>query len=88
LEERRYFLDLFLKESVSLPYLVASPEMQTFLRPTGEVDKALSKLYRVRASELLTVYRSTIRIPEVSKWIILTFIRTLTTNQSEISMMR
>lgn len=88
LEERRYFLDLFLKESVSLPYLVASPEMQTFLRPTGEVDKALSKLYRVRASELLTVYRSTIRIPEVSKWIILTFIRTLTTNQSEISMKR
>lgn len=88
MEERRYFLDLFLKESVSLPYLVASPEMQTFLRPSGEVDKALAKLYRVRASELLTVYRSTIRIPEVSKWIILTCIRTLTTSQSEILMMR
>ena len=40
LEERRLFLDLFLKECVSLPYLVASGEVQTFLRPVGDVDKA------------------------------------------------
>lgn len=28
------------------------------------MDKALAKLYRVKATELLTIYRATIRIPE------------------------
>ena len=33
LRERRYFLDLFLKECASLRYLAQSRELQTFLRP-------------------------------------------------------
>lgn len=37
LEERRYFLNLFLKECVSLPYIVSGIEMQTFVRPVGEL---------------------------------------------------
>jgi hypothetical protein len=41
IEERRYFLDLFLKECCSLPYIVSGVEMQTFLRPQGNVEPAL-----------------------------------------------
>lgn len=65
LEERRYFLDLFCKECISLPYLVTSPEMQTFLRPIGDVDKALAKYVRPKPEELLITYRATLRLPEV-----------------------
>ena len=33
IRERRYFLDLFVKECCSLKYLAQSKEMQIFLRP-------------------------------------------------------
>ena len=33
LRERKYFLDLFLKECASLKYLAQSQELQVFLRP-------------------------------------------------------
>ena len=36
--ERKYFLDLFLKECCSLKYLAQSKELQTFLRPQGELS--------------------------------------------------
>ena len=42
--ERQHFLDLFLKECCALKYLVQSIELQTFLRPTGDLSKELSQL--------------------------------------------
>ena len=36
--ERKYFLDLFLKECCSLKYLAQSKELQTFLRPQGDLS--------------------------------------------------
>lgn len=60
LEERRYFLEMFLKDCIALPYLVGGVELQTFLRPVGEVDKALGKLYRDKPLVLLQCYRATL----------------------------
>lgn len=65
IEERRYFLNLFLKECCSLPYIVSGIEMQTFVRPVGELSKALGKLVRTRPVELLQTYRATLKVPEV-----------------------
>lgn len=39
--ERRYFLDLFLKECTSLKYLAASKELQIFLRPQGDLNSLM-----------------------------------------------
>ena len=36
--ERKYFLDLFLKECCSLRYLAQSKELQIFLRPQGDLS--------------------------------------------------
>jgi hypothetical protein len=66
IEERRYFLEVFLKEVIALPYLVGGVELQTFLRPVGEVDKALAKLHRDKPLILLQCYRATLNVPEVS----------------------
>jgi len=59
-------LDLFLKECCSLNYLVSGVEMQTFLRPVGDVSKALEKLLRDKPFILLQTYRATLRVAEVS----------------------
>jgi hypothetical protein len=40
------FLDRFMKDICNLPYLAESLELQTFLRPTGDVEKALETLPR------------------------------------------
>lgn len=57
---------MFCKECISLPYLVTSVEVQTFIRPVGEVDKALAKFHRPKPEELLTTYRATLKLPEVN----------------------
>ena len=44
--ERQYFLDLFLKECCALKYLAQSKELQIFLRPQGDLEKQLEKLYK------------------------------------------
>lgn len=85
LEERHYFLDLFCKECISLPYLVTSPEMQTFIRPIGDVDKALAKYLRPKPEELLITYRATLKLPEVNLWLELTLYRTIRKARSETS---
>lgn len=43
---RMAFLDRFMKEISKLPYLYESNEMQVFLRPSGDVEKALESLPR------------------------------------------
>jgi sorting nexin-1/2 len=40
-EERCFFLDLFIKEICKLPYLFESSEFQAFIRTPGDVEKAL-----------------------------------------------
>lgn len=84
IEERRYFLDLFLKECCSLPYLVSGVEFQTFLRPVGNVEPALAKLVRERPTAILIKYRATLRIPEVSLTCLMC-IRTMMTDSARLS---
>ena len=62
--ERRYFLDLFLKEICSLRYLAMSKELQIFLRPQGDLDKVMQKQYRPKLADTLTTYRATLPVAE------------------------
>jgi len=62
--ERQYFLNLFLRECSSLKYLSQSGELQTFLRPTGDLQKGLDKIARPNTDSILQMYRATIPINE------------------------
>jgi hypothetical protein len=64
-EERLFFLDRFMKEICILPYLYESHEFATFLRPTGEVDKALETLPPLSTDDLLMRFRNALPINEV-----------------------
>ena len=62
--ERRYFLDLFLKECCSLKYLAASKELQVFLRPQGNLTALMQKQFKPNLIDILTVYRATLPVVE------------------------
>lgn len=64
LRERRYFLDLFLKECASLRYLGQSKEMQIFLRPQGDLNALMQKQYKPKLMELLATFRATLPVVE------------------------
>ena len=62
--ERRYFLDLFLKEICALRYLAMSKELQIFLRPQGDLNQLMQKQYRPKLVDVLTTYRATLPVAE------------------------
>ena len=66
MEERCYFLDRFIKEICLLPYLYESLEFQTFLRPNGDLEKAMSNLPRQTTDDVLGRFRTCIPVNEVS----------------------
>ena len=78
--ERRYFLDLFLKECASLRYLAQSKELQIFLRPQGDLTQLMQKQYKPKLVDVLATYRATLPVVEVSSlhtvyiWNLLLFI--------------
>jgi sorting nexin-1/2 len=65
-KERMHFLDLFLKECCELRYIAASPELQMFLRPSGDLEVMLKKIYKPKPGDLLAIYRATLPVVEVS----------------------
>ena len=62
--ERKYFLDLFLKECCSLRYLAQSKELQIFLRPQGDLSQLMQKQFRPKLSDVLVTYRATLPVVE------------------------
>ena len=62
IRERRYFLDLFLKECASLRYLAQSRELQVFLRPQGDLNQLMQKMYKPKLADVLACYRNTLPV--------------------------
>jgi hypothetical protein len=74
--ERQHFLDLFLKECCALKYLVQSIELQTFLKPTGDLKKELSRLQTIsKTGDKIAILRATVGVNEVSSVILVNFVR-------------
>ena len=61
-EERRYFLDQFLKKFSMTAYLAKTPEIQVFLRPQAKVVDSLKALPRTNTDIVLAYYYKNIRI--------------------------
>ena len=64
-EERRYFLNKFMRDCCQLPYLFESQEFMLFLRPpTDNIEKALEALPKRTTNDFMAVYRSWIPLQE------------------------
>ena len=62
-EERMYFLDVFLRKLSAMPYLASTPEVQLFLRPEGgKVEIAFKSMGATTTDHVLRYYRQTLRI--------------------------
>mmetsp|Transcript_36915 Transcript_36915/g.56533 ORF Transcript_36915/g.56533 Transcript_36915/m.56533 type:complete len:168 (+) Transcript_36915:352-855(+) len=62
-EERKYFLDLFLNNIASISYLARSPEVQLFLRPAAKVEDSLKSLPRTNTDIVLNYFKSKVELP-------------------------
>lgn len=60
-----FFLDRFIKDISSLPYLYESEEFKTFLRPTGDLDKCMAGLPKLTTDDILKRFREKIPLHEV-----------------------
>jgi sorting nexin-1/2 len=63
-EERMYFLDRFIKEICSLPYLYESHEFDVFLRPPADLEKCMKSLSNLSTDDLLYRFRKMIPLNE------------------------
>lgn len=55
-EERRYFLEQFLKAICDQSFLACCPEMQVFMRPQGLVAQSFKSLETVTTSHVIKFY--------------------------------
>jgi len=56
-EVRMFFLDRFLKDIALLPYLYESAEFQMFVRPLGDLEKAIKALGNQNTDDILHRFR-------------------------------
>ena len=64
MEERRVFLDRFLKQVGRVEYLLNSEEFKLFARPTGDVERAINALPRASPEYILERMRMTLKVNE------------------------
>lgn len=67
-EERRYFLDKFLKSLMQIPHLKESEEFQAFIRPkAADVERSLALLPKMTPETILERLKQTTGLTEDSK---------------------
>ena len=55
-EERQYFLNVFLQKLCSQTYLCSTPEVQVFFRPKGKVEESFKAISRTTTDFVLQYY--------------------------------
>ena len=63
-QERRFFLDKFMKDIAGLPYLYESQEFAIFLRPAGELETCFNQLPLLTTDQMLARFREVIPVDE------------------------
>jgi hypothetical protein len=64
INERRFYLERFLKKVSAFKYIINSQEFSIFARPPGDIDKYLSGLKKPTTAELVDKYRQSLGIDE------------------------
>ena len=61
-EERKYFLNQFLKQLCGQRYLASTPEVQIFLRAEKSVRGSLQALEKATTTHILNYYKEKLKI--------------------------
>lgn len=64
LQERRYFLERFLRKCGNYDFIINSEEFLVFARPNGDVEKVLQRMTKLSASTLIERYHRGLDINE------------------------
>ena len=64
INERRFYLERFLKKMAALPFLINSKEFLIFSRPTGDIDKLLSAVPKSTPNEQVDQMRQSLSIED------------------------
>ena len=64
LQERRYFLERFLRKCGHYDFIINSEEFIVFARPNGDLDKVLQRLTRLSTTTLIERYHKGMGINE------------------------
>ena len=62
INERRFYLERFLKKLSAFKFILNSEEMQVFARPSGDIDKALAKLPVLTYNQIVERMRTALEI--------------------------
>ena len=66
LQQRRYFLERFVRRLGHLSFIVNSEEFLCFSRPQGDIEKILGKLTKLPTSQIIERVRSALDINDTS----------------------
>jgi hypothetical protein len=64
INERRFYLERFLKKMSAFEYILNSSEFTIFTRPAGEIDKVLGQVPKASTMEIVEKYREVLGIEE------------------------
>ena len=64
INERRYYLERFLKKISTFPFVVNSKEFGVFSRPNGDIEKVLKGVAKPSYSETVDKYREVLSIED------------------------
>jgi sorting nexin-1/2 len=62
INERRFYLERFLKKISQFPFMINSPEFQTFARPNGDIEKSLNSLARSQSWEIVEKMKECLKV--------------------------
>jgi sorting nexin-1/2 len=64
INERRFYLERFLKKMAAFPFLINSKEFLIFSRPTGDIDKLLGAVPKSTPNEQVDQMRQSLSIED------------------------
>ena len=64
INERRFYLERWLKKLAAFPFLLNSKEFVLFTRPTGDIDKSLGQVHKIASNEIVDRLRESLNIED------------------------
>lgn len=64
LQDRRYYLERFLRKLGTLDYIMKADEFVIFSRPNGDIEKVFQKMTKLPTSQLIERYRRALQVNE------------------------
>jgi hypothetical protein len=64
LQDRRYYLERFLRKLGTLDYIMSADEYVIFSRPNGDIEKVFQRITKLPTSQLIERYRRALQVNE------------------------